>query len=133
VKRIMPEEVVEAFRETKLIPTQQMYLDTVDDEGTDDLYCACGLGAIYAFEQMKMGKTLDALTNRITSIDVPTYIEKEKGLSKPYRYAFTRGFDNAPIKEALYHNMNYTPEDIEHSKQGYEDGRASYLAMQPSQ
>jgi hypothetical protein len=100
MKRITPEEVVAAYKETGLKPEQGITLA----DG-----CACGLGVIYA---QKFG-VLEA-----DSYDVFNALERD--LSPAYIYGFIAGFDG----------IDYTTIGLREGESiGYEDGRACWKAV----
>jgi hypothetical protein len=107
IKRITPEEVVQAFEDTGLKPHQGTYFGERDDayiipEGDN---CACAMGAIYYKEfGVKSNEAHDYFVNKFT---------------RNYQLGFACGFDNS---DKLFEGQELF--DI-----GYEDGENARLTL----
>jgi hypothetical protein len=120
--RITPEEVVEAFNETGLIPKQGRYFN-LNEKGS---LCACGLGALYDY---KWGLNDDGI--RVTKDNIPELYQNigeflEKEYSTTYRIGFAHGFDDIPTAVDFYKSDSLLEEMY---SSGHEDGRAAYEAV----
>jgi hypothetical protein len=99
VKRIKPEEVVLAFKETGLQPEEGAFFKPSKN-------CACGLGALFAYtnkgeydEAVKTGFVEDL------SCEVTTYFDDIYGQSQ--RLGFVHGFDNDVPTPSYIHKDYY--------------------------
>jgi hypothetical protein len=99
--KIKPEQVIEAYKKTGLIPKQKVTLK----DG-----CACGLGAIYALEHGAEKKDWIGLLHVISSFN-----DKDKD----YGIGFADGFDGLP--RAYIEFSEY--------RTGHEDGKAAWKAV----
>lgn len=114
VKRITPDEVLEAYEETGLLPEQCEWAF----EHEDGSRCACGLGAIYS---NRVEEGFETLGN--TAASEFDLIEDVLGLSRPYMYGFISGFDKTDIPFPIREN------DREEAERGHSDGRAAWEAV----
>lgn len=96
MNRIIPEQVEEAYKKTRLKPRQGYWIND---------RCACGLGVVYA---KKTGA-------RSFSAGLPGKIRRRFGLSLNYLEGFIVGFDG---------ERDYSVD--KEFKQGFEDGKAAW-------
>lgn len=114
MKRITPEQVLEAYNGTGLTPGNQMWLYFRGD-GTA---CVCALSAI-AISQGKLYE-YEIASDDFTRRDMAEALD----LPVAYVHGFTNGFDCAD-----YYNV-YTDEvDRMNYKQGFEDGERAWRTV----
>lgn len=109
MKRLSPDEVIDAYQKTGRIPQRGSY------RGFDGSTFACGVGAV-ALAQKNCADALDIFQTFVYELDY--------GLT--YHDGFTSGFDGR-IRELI------KPERWEFKRfvEGYEDGQAAWEAVQP--
>ena len=108
VKRIRPEQVVEAFKQTGLSLGRGQFF-------SDDRACACGLGALYAMKNGSVPEDDNAL-------EIVDWVDQT--YSMHYRLGFINGFDDSPdLSDRL--SITY---GNDHYRTGYRDGQAAYTA-----
>ena len=104
LKRITPEQVIEAYGTTGLKPKQKRYY-------SKDRTCACGIGAIFA-----------SIGDVWNDHDFPSNAaERYANIKYGYDYTqgFVQGFDSAPVGSFR----------SDESKQGHADGQAAWEAV----
>lgn len=109
MRRITPEEVVEAYRKTGAKPCPNVYLVFTDNE-----CLACGLGAVLLAEREQ--EAIAAVREGGGSLPMIWDM-----VGAAYEEGFSGGFDPRPFP---------APEGPgERIQQGYEDGRAAWEAV----
>lgn len=104
MKRITPDQVIEAYQLTGWKPIQDDWIDKVNGQ-----ICGCGLAVLIG----------DAEKVRNFDSDIEYRVADELGLSVEYVTGFVQGFDGGVM-------LNYFTGE---HKAGYEDGRAAWEAV----
>ena len=121
MKRIEPQEVVNAFKELGMKAKQNSYMTISYDRETSWTPCACGLGGVYLQRNnLSPDEVQTLLENDYLTDDINTFFDID--YTKNYRLGFVRGFDNSSFS---FHPIDTTPEYI----QGYEDGKQARLQL----
>lgn len=116
MNRILPDMVLAAYEKTGLKPVQEGWTDVNDNYEP----CACGLSVSYIVgdKEQRFGEMHNSYNTVEESII--EFISNKLTLDIPYAEGFVDGFDGSSLDDEV--NMpNYT--------QGYEDGKACWLAV----
>ncbi|WP_199615506.1 hypothetical protein [Paenibacillus alkalitolerans] len=111
MKRITPEQVVEAYLERGWVPRQEIWADVLPNGKP----CGCGIGVL-------IGNDIHDLFDERWVVGHYGAVAERLGLEKDYAWGFTRGFDGSCTPNPRIHN----PLKL----QGIKDGRTAWEAVE---
>lgn len=111
-KRIMPDQVVEAYQKTEYAPASNLYISLSNK-------CACAIGAVFTYEN-------DPKEKNELQIAVDAHDWSMQLLGGEYHMGFTRGFDNDSLNVSL---LTSEKEEDQMFLLGFEDGQNARKAV----